>query len=278
MDRILKGTAATIAATFYVDGTGTNPTPDAATIRITRADGTDLVPAGTAATDDVAGRFTYQLAPSQTATLDTLTVEWATTNLGTITTIVEIAGGFLFSIADARALKPLDNTVTYTTATIQAMRTLVEQAIEDACGVAFVPRHARETLNGTGGRHVMLSHPLVQRVRTATNGTTTMAASDLAARPSGLMYSLTGSFGYGYGNVAVEYEHGYQYAPERVKRAAIRLARRWLVEGPVDDRATSMSTDDGTFALMTPGMRGMLFDLPEVQAVVDQYSIRPMVA
>jgi hypothetical protein len=78
--------------------------------------------------------------------------------------------------------------------------------------------------------------------------------------------------------VTIGYEHGHPVTPERVKRAAIRLAKRWLVEGPVDDRATTFSNDDGTYSLVTPGRRGEFFDLPEVNAVVQQYGLTVGVA
>jgi hypothetical protein len=49
-------------------------------------------------------------------------------------------------------------------------------------------------------------------------------------------------------NVIVGYEHGLDRPPERIKRGGLLLLKRWLVEGPVDDRTTSMSNDDGTFS------------------------------
>jgi hypothetical protein len=72
--------------------------------------------------------------------------------------------------------------------------------------------------------------------------------------------------------VIVGYEHGFDFPPARISRAAILLAKRWLVEGPIDDRATSLITEDGTFALTTPGLRGALFDLPEVNAAIEEYN------
>jgi hypothetical protein len=69
-------------------------------------------------------------------------------------------------------------------------------------------------------------------------------------------------------NVIVGYEHGLDRPPERIKRGALLLLKRWLVEGPVDDRTTSMSNDDGTFSLATPGRGGSIFGLPELDAAI----------
>jgi hypothetical protein len=75
VDRIQQNIASTITVTLYRDGTAENPSPDSATVRIVRADGTELV-AETAAIDDGTGVFAYTLSPTQTATLDTLTAAW----------------------------------------------------------------------------------------------------------------------------------------------------------------------------------------------------------
>jgi hypothetical protein len=69
-------------------------------------------------------------------------------------------------------------------------------------------------------------------------------------------------------NVIVGYEHGLDRPPERIRRGGLLLLKRWLVEGPVDDRTTSMSNDDGTFSLATPGRGGSIFGLPELDAAI----------
>jgi hypothetical protein len=275
MDRYLQSTAATLSVTFSVDGTGTNPSPDSATVTVTRADGTAVV-TNAAATDAGTGVFTYTLTPAQTAQLDQLTVAWTATLNGvaqTLTTRAEIVGGFLFSIADARAVKPLENTTTFTTAKIVAARTLAEQALEDACGVAFVPRYTRETLTGYGATTLVARWPRVRTVRSATVDDTALTVGELAdlkVLPSGEIYN-PGRWTNGFASTVVAYEHGYDSPPLRVSRACLLLAKNWLVDGPIDDRATSLSTDDGIVTLATPGLRGSTFGIPEVEAVVQEY-------
>lgn len=274
MDRILRNTTATISATFSVDGAGVDPVPDTATVEIFRDDGTVLV-AQTLAANVVGqpGRFAFPLTTDHTALLDTLTARWVS-SLGIVDTTVEIAGGFHFTIAQARAMAPLSNTTVYPTARVQAMRTTVEQAIEDACEVAFVPRYARETFDGGTGTIVL--RPMVTAVRAATVEGTALTAGELGelARTASGIYSPSG-WTLGYGNVEIIYEHGYSVTPARVSQAALRLAKTWLVEGPIDDRATGMATPDGgSYQLVTPGLRGSYFGLPEVDAVVRQYGLR----
>ncbi len=279
MERIPRGNSATLSHTFYVDGVATNPTPDAATVTITRDDGTVLVNAA-AATEAGAGIVTYTLTPAQTALLDTLTVSWTATFGGqsqAFTDVVEVVGGFLFSISEARALKPLDNTQ-YTIAQIINTRTLVEEALEDACGVAFVPRYRRETVSGDGGATVVLSRPRVTAVRSVKHDG--VAITDLATvvpSSSGIPYYPSG-WTRGYGNYEVAYEHGYPYPPAGATQAALLLAKRYLVQGPIDDRATSMSSEDGVINLSTPGLRGARFGLPTADAFVSAYSMHAGVA
>lgn len=179
-----------------------------------------------------------------------------------------------FTVAEARKLKPLDDTATYPDADIDAARQMAEQSIEQACGVAFIPRTEVETVSGNGLNTLMLKHPKVTSVQAVTVGGVAYASADLAGvtvlPDTGQLYN-TALWTSGRANVVITYTHGFDAVPLRVKQAAMLLTRRWLVDGPFDDRATSMTTDDGTFSLITPGVRGAVTDLPEVNATIDQY-------
>jgi hypothetical protein len=272
MERVLRLTPATISNSWYEDGVIADP--GVVTVDIARADGTALVTDGATSGTGAAAR-TYNLtAATHTNLLDTLTVTWESTTKGTVTAYVEVVGGFLFSVADARAVSPLQNTTTYPTAKIVAVRTLVEEAIEDACGVAFVPRYTRETLSGVGEADLPLNRARLRSIRSVSIDGETLASADLAevGIHSARYINYPNHWDQGYSNVIVGYEHGFDFPPARISRAAILLAKRWLVEGPIDDRATSLITEDGTFALTTPGLRGALFDLPEVNAAIEEYN------
>ena len=275
MNRIARGNSATISHIFYVDGIPTNPSPDAATVTITRDDGTVLVNAA-AATEAGTGVVTYTLTPTQTALLDALTVSWTATFGGqsqTFIDIVEIVGGFLFTIAEARAVKPLDNTTAYTLQMIRDTRTLVEEALEDACGVAFVPRYKRETVMGTGSSRLVLSQPRVTAVRSISAITDT---TSIVVHTSGVIYYPAG-FARDTAYI-VSYEHGHPSPPLPAKQAALALAKKFLLSGPVDDRTTTMSTEDGTYVLSTPGMRGAIWGVPVADSFAAQYSQRACIA
>lgn len=273
MIRIQRGTTATLSKTFYEDGTAVNP--GTVTLTITASDGTPVV-TGAATTGSGTAARTYALTAEQTALLDTWTLSWVSTGKGTLTDECEIAGGYLFALTDLAAVKVGQSSTigtTYTTQQMVNVRLLVEQALEDACGVAFVPRYRIDTIRTRGS--LMLDRPKVTALRTiAVNGT----AGDASAYdfdPSGVVY---GTF-YRGSTVTVGYEHGWTSPPARISNAALLLARRWLIDGPADDRATSLTVEGtGTFSLVTPGMRGVMFDIPEVNAAVQQYSMAALVA
>jgi hypothetical protein len=273
--RALKGARHTHAVTVYKDGVATDAaaTP---TVDVYKDDGTQIVTAQNATDVTGTGNYSFTLTTTETANLDILRFVW-TGNWGQagekVTTYVEVVGGVLFTIGHARALTALENASTYPDADILRMRTVAEQALEDACGVAFVPRYKRETLSGNGLTRLLLSQPKVRTLRSITiDGTayTVDELADVSTYASRAMYNAAG-FTYGTANVVVTYEHGHSYPPGRVSHAALMLAKRWLIDGPIDDRATSMTTEDGTFSLVTPGVRGAYFDLPEVNAVVMEY-------
>lgn len=281
MQRVVQGHSVVLSQTFQADGVATDPSPDTATVEITRDDGTTLV-ASTPATEGGTGIVTYTLTPTHTALLDTLTVVWTASFGGqvqTFTDIVEVAGGVLFTIAQARTLKPLQSTTDYPTAAIVEARTMVETALEDACGVAFVPRYRREVIAGSGSATMMLA-PKLRAIRSVTVDGAAMSVgtfTGIRVLPSGLAYNPAG-WTWGVANLDVAYEHGHDFPPPRVSQAALLWAKDLLVKGPISERSTSMVSEDGTFSLATPGMRGSWTGLPEVDATINMYSLAVGVA
>jgi hypothetical protein len=267
VDRILKDTPATATVAFYGDGAIVDP--GVVTVTISREDGTVLVAAGATGGAGATAR-TRALPTSLTASLDVLTLTWQSANAGSLTTYVEVVGGFLFTEADARALKPLDNATTYPNADLLKARALAEAAIEDACRVAFVPRYAREKVDGTGTVDLLLPTPRPLTVVAASIDGTAIIPGDVELYRDGRLYYRQG-WTEGRKNVEVKWTHGYAVPPPRVGRAALLIAKRVLVDSAVSDRATSVVTDEGTQFLVTAGVRQAVFDIPEANAVVDEY-------
>jgi hypothetical protein len=265
MERIVRGRSATLTKTFTFSPTGTP------TVTLTRvSDGTAVT---TGSVTGAAATWSYTIPSTSNTLLDTYVETWTATTAGvaqTFTDYIEVAGDVLFTLAEASAIRLGTSTDTlgarYTTTQITDMRTSVEQAIEDEYGCALVPRYARETVNGSTDVNLRLRWPEIRAVRSATIG----GVSTLASVEVDSLFGVYNSAGWTVGrkNVIVGYEHGLDRPPERIKRGGLLLLKRWLVEGPVDDRTTSMSNDDGTFSLATPGRGGSIFGLPELDAAI----------
>jgi hypothetical protein len=288
LERIQQATPGTLSQQWYEDGAAVDA--GTVTIGITHADGTVLVAAGTPTAGTGTNPRTYNLTTTHTALVDRLTVTWTSTTKGVQVSIVEVAGGALFSISDLRASLSLPNTTTTTTADLIEMRTTVEQAIEQACGCAFVPRYFEETFNGEGGLAVFTYAPLVgnvpnttipfvTQVRSASIGGVAVTAADVLPDVAGFYYATT--WPTGYRNIVIRYTTGAQSVPAEISRAALLLAKMWLSgrTNPIDDRAVTFSTTDGgSYSLAVPGRNGSVFGQPDIDAVVQRYSMAVGVA
>ena len=247
--------------------------PGVVTVGVTREDGTVLVAAGTATAGSGTAPRTFNLTAAQNVSLDFLRLDWVSATLGTITTYVEIVGGFLTTIPALRALKPLDNPAVYLTADLIDARTAAETALEDACGVAFVPRYFRERLDGSGGQDVLLDHVRPLTVTAATVDGSVVDASELELYRDGRVYR-PGGWSRGRRNVELKGTAGYAFPPPRVGLAVQKLVKQILIQNPISDRAVSFQTDDGVVQyFLNEGVRGLCFSIPEAQVCVNEYAV-----
>jgi hypothetical protein len=271
--QILKNTSATLQETFSAgaaDGT--------VTVTVTRADGTALTSGP--ATHGAGGVYTFTLAPQ--AALDLLTVTWTgawSAVTQSIVSYAEIVGGNLFAIADARAFddRVLSDLTKYPDVDIREARERATDLFESVCGVSFVPRYGRDTLDGTGTSTIRVLKSKVNRVISASINGAAMTAGDLAGltiyrssdivRYSGVWNGPTASAGQ---NVVIAYEHGYVTPPTDIRRAALTLARYELVSNDVSDRMVAFDNDLGSVRLSVPGYNYPT-GLPVVDATLNRY-------
>lgn len=279
LERVLQNTPVTLSQQWYEAGVAVDP--GTVTVAATRADGSALAGFGSATGGSGTNPRTVNLTAAHMALLDRFTVTWASTLKGTLVSYVEVVGGFHFTVAEGLAMFSENEVAGITAAEVAEKRVLVEQALEDACGVAFVPRYERETVSGgrVTGTDILLKWPRVRTVRAVSVAGTAFTAEELdTLSPWATGVYRSGGWTVGFHNIVVDYEHGHDFPPMRVSEAALLLLKNWMTQGPVDDRTTSFSTDSGTFALSTPGLRGIVFGLPEVDAVVNQYGQRRVFA
>ena len=269
-DRVLKSKAFT-ASFQYLDASEAATDPGTVTVAVDREDGTSLVPAGTATSGMGTSPRTFNLTTTHTAQLDVLKLTWTSATLGVRTSYVEVVGGFLASVAEIRAESPLSNTTTYPTTSIIAARTIAEQALEDACDVAFVPRYAREVRNGNGSTDILPFRPLPRSVISAVVDGTTVT-DVVIDQERGTFYRAAG-WGSTRQGVTLKYEAGYAYPPANCAQVVAKLVKFLLVDSPANDRATSIASDEGTQFLVTAGVRGAIFNIPIANAFVESYGM-----
>jgi hypothetical protein len=247
-ERIQQSTPGTLSQQWYEDGVIADP--GTVTIGITRADGTVLVAAGTATSGTTTAPRTFNLTTTHTATLDTFKATWTSPTKGTLISYVEVVGGFLFTLAQAKALLP-----TATIPDLSDARTYAETELEGALGYALVPRYTLEKRTGQFCQTLRVRNPYIRAIRSASVNGTALSSPQLTA----LSFDTSGFVdGYLWGanwgmlsNVTIGYEHGLDTPPPGATTAALSLAVDYLGggSGSIDPRAESIITVDGTVRL-----------------------------
>lgn len=271
MDRILQNAAGVISLTI-LDADGVAATPTGAVVVTVKDSAGATLATGNATV--AANVCTFAITAVNAAKLDIYTVTWAATvaaSANTYTTTFEIVGGFLFNVAQVRAFQPeLASTTKYPTARILEVREQVEELFERVCRTAFRPKGRRVLLDGTGTDLLTLPDLYPRSIYTASIAGTTVATDNIVLYESGFLKLKTGYWTAGLGNVTIHYAYGQDAPPEPIVEAAIKYAKTRLIRSPVNDRATSESTDVGTFRLATAGRDGAV-GFPEIDAVLEMY-------
>lgn len=283
---VLQGVAATIEWR-NVDQDGTATEPGTVTVGVTRADGTVLLAAGTATTtvSGETGLRRRALTAAQTADLDQLTATWTDAgDASTHTTTIDIVGGHLFTITEARESDPeiADN---FETAEIIEARADVTEEVEWICDRAFTPRFARATVDGRGDRELWLpsgdggrSNDLRTIEAVSIDGTALTAGelAELTLADDKIVYAAEGdSWDFGARNIVVSWTYGLDRPYRHLKRALLHRLRHRLHENRsgIPSRATNFSSvEGGTFALDTADIYKT--GVPDVDAVYARYSKR----
>ena len=267
LTRILRTAAVTLSHIFDPGEIPTAATGSVA-VTLTRLDGT-VVASGNATGPDENQAYTFPYAGS--ATLDILIVTWSATVNGDALTLdqdrLEIVGGHMFGLAEARNFDPksaIADPVKYPTQLLADTRNEVEDEAERICVQAFVPRFARDVLDGTGQPWLKLLNPMLRTVRKVLVATTygdAMVAFDagqlsrLPPAPDGVIRLDSGFFWpasawwsggvwpMGRSNIIVEYEHGWDRPPATISRAGKIRIKNMLLEPTAaqPDRAESAS-------------------------------------
>lgn len=277
LDRIEQGSSGNTQVDLTGDGTPVDPAPDSATVRVVRDNATEVIPTS-AANDSGTGVFSFPYTPADAALLDLWTATWTFTYGGQVQTrrtVHEIAGGFLFSLAEFKAQPGVSAVAA---ADLRTKRVRAEQILERRLGCAFVPRYRRELARVTGRRsdRLRLRMPRIRAIRSVTIDGIALTAGELAALTIEPGNMIAGRSVWGR-RVEVGYEHGFDWPDEPVRDAALALASHYLTTGGgaegVDPRVSRITTPEGTIVYDGEGL-----GLPEVERAARLYDMRPRFA
>lgn len=271
---VLADSPYTATVSFY--SAGAIADPGTVTYAVVNDAGT-AVTSGTASGTGAAAR-TFSLTASHTATVDVLTVTWTSATLGVLVTQVEVVGGFVCSIGQIDQVLARGGTASdYAVLVKEQARTLATDAFELEAGVAFTPRYAHEKFRGEDSYTVTLPTPRVRSVRAVSVADTALTVDELAdvdvdtklGQVSRALGWPTGSWGQR--NIDVTWEHGWTTPPADVSRAVALIAGAILADGPWDDRGYGVTEGGGMVRLLTAGVSGAAFSIPEVQAALARH-------
>lgn len=294
--KILRTAAATLSHVFYTPGTETATDPTGTpTYAVVDAAGGAVTSGNATVIGGGTGQVTAALAGQ--AQLGRLTVTWTGTVAGaslTETEVVDVVGGFFFTLAEARNSDvSLADTQKYTTDALAWARDATEAECELICDRSFVPRYVRQTLDGTGTSSLVLQGPgedrsfrdfrtlrslaVAPQVDETFVAFSTAELADVAVEFDGTMHRASGDiFTGGWRNVQAAYEYGLDAPiPADLKEAALIRFRTWLNlrRSGIPDRVTSYTAvDGGSYRLALPGAYAT--GIPDVDAVYSRYSRR----
>lgn len=279
MTQILRGQQATLTLAVYSDGTQTDQ--GTFTVGVVDASGNQVIPPGTAVTDN--GDGTYEVTLPAQPDVKHLTVTW-TEQGGNLTfvTHAEIVGGFLFTEAQARGFQDdrLTSEAKFTDDEIAAERVRITDWLETETGRSWIPRYRKATLRGTGSHEISLLNTVrstgpsggegalgdIQKIITINGDPVADADVDI---DGWRIYWDAATFTYSpRPNITIEYEYGLPSLRNGVDRIALLELADRLPASRRSRNTTQASDDLGTVTYWQPQNNGRPSRVPDVNAWV----------
>lgn len=264
--RFLSGRGVTLAHKFIDDEAVLSPA--SVSVTVYAADDTEVFNGPAVEAEDV---WTVSV-PMQAQGV--YRVKWDGGAVAVDTDYFEVIGGYLFTVPEARnSDREIEDPEDYPATDIKSYRDVIASEFQTITGRSFVPRTARIPLETDGSDTAWTGlfdcHALVSL--TGPDGA--LVTADYHLEGNGLLNGLS-ALPEGTRLVAVV-DYGHRIVPEDVKRVALVRLRYLLAaeSSGIPDRATSyVAAEGGTFTLATPGRHGYRIGIPEVDAVLNQYS------
>lgn len=186
----------------------------------------------------------------------------------------EVVDRFLFTVREARAAdSDLEDADDYPASEIAGYRLVIETEFETITGRSFIPRRRVLSFEADGTDLVWLGVHDTRALVALSGPSGPLTVSDYHLDANGLLSGLEG-FPEGT-RLTATVDYGFEFPPADVKRVGfVRLAFLLAAEtSGIPDRATSfVAAEGGTFTLATPGRRGSKTGIPDVDAVLSEYT------
>lgn len=252
--------------------------PGAVSCSLADSQGTVVAGSGPA-TAGAAGVFTFDVPAAAVPLVDVLSAVWVS-DIGTVVTTIDVRARRLFTVPQLVAAFP--EVEARPAGVLEAERTAAEDFLEDQCGRSFAGQFSVASfLADSGGGplrarpvrcRLILPHYPVTAVRYLSVDGVALTVDELAGvvvDPDGFVSYAPGLGGV----VTVGYEHGQPVTD--VARVAMILARHRIVNGPLDSRAIGLPVEGGgVISLLTPGVRGSVTGIPEVDQFLQSHQGR----
>lgn len=277
--RVIKGRPLTLSHTFLDDDEETPLTLSAVSVTLVDAEGVEGVPVS--ATGGELGVWSVSF-PTQP--LGVYRVVW---DGGTVTddTTVEVVGGFLFTVPEARNSDDyLSDSAAFPAAEIIAYREVVESEFQDITARSFTPRVKHVDFVSDGSGEFVALIPDAQEVEAVwVNGDPVADISVWRVNRLGKVTCpvATAQTPVEGDSVRVRVRYGYATPPADIKRVGmVRLRALMAAESSgIPDRATTWQPEEGgTFRLATPGSGPWETGIPEVDAALKRYTLDTVLA
>src|SRR5215217_2811479 len=275
--QVKRKTSLTLTETFSLDGAPQDLDSGVPTVVATAPDGTTTTyNAGT--TPAVQGTWVgpparatgqYRLVIAAQPEVTWRDLAWTGTIGGqpqTLESRVEWLGALLFTLDDLRgytmpgsAATPFEDPVKYPAAKLQKARAATLARFTAALGYSPVPRHAREVHSVSSAGTVVLERLCVRKLLAVSVGGVAQATSGYYVADGGVVQPVSGYYAnywgsYGFGAVAVEYEHGADGVDDDGRDHALTYAASRLNPSAFTS-GTSYTTPDGVSITYEPGAK-----------------------
>lgn len=262
--RIMVGTVATARAQLLdQEGDPVTPTGDV-TVGVVDLAGDVVLPAATATTAATGQPTVREVELTATTQLDLLTATWAEENGPSVTTTIEVVGGFYAGVTAIRASdSTLADSSAYPDARIVAARRAVEDEFERVVDFAMVPRIHVRTVR-VADAYLLVLPFLTRTVRSVTVDDVATTAWELVGQVLTFDTRVTGT-------VRVVLEHGLDRPDGETLDAFYTRVRDVLNRDRrgLSDRTTTYTAEaGGTYALAVAGRNGSLTGIPDVDVVL----------